>query len=238
MSITFLIPIYNEVKTVKKAIDETIKLNIVNKEIIIIDNNSTDGSKEIIEKYKDNKDIKIIYQNENLGFGNSIQDGFNNSSNDFIYIQYGDLEYDINKSIDMLRLIKEENLDVVFASRLKNIKSFQEMFQELIKKPSYLATLLCTFLVNQFYGRKFTDIIGTKLYRRTTIQPIIPKISGQGFDFELVSLICKKKLNVEEVFINYTPRNNSSEKKIKFYHLFNALYAILKVKLKKVKFEK
>ena len=84
-----------------------------------------------------------------------------------------------------------------------------------------------------FYKKKFTDIIGTKLYRKNTIQPIIPKTSGQGFDFELVSLICKKNLRVEEVNIKYTPRQNSSEKKIKFYHLFNALYAILITKLKK-----
>ena len=232
MSITFLIPIYNEVKTVRQAIEETLKINIQNKEIIIIDNNSTDGSKNIIEEYRNKKDVKIINQIKNLGFGNSIQDGFNNSSNEFVYIQYGDLEYDINKCIEMLTLIKEKNLDVVFASRLKNIKSFKEMLKELIKKPSYLATLLCTFMINLFYGKKFTDIIGTKLYRRKTIQPIIPKISGQGFDFELVGLICKNQLKIEEVFINYTPRKNSSEKKIKFYHLFNAIYAILKIKLR------
>ena len=232
MSITFLIPIYNEVKTVRQAIEETLEINIQNKEIIIIDNNSTDGSKNIIEEYRNNKDVKIINQIKNLGFGNSIQDGFNNSSNEFIYIQYGDLEYDINKCIEMLTLIKKKNLDVVFASRLKNIETFREMFKELLKKPSYLATLLCTFMINLFYGKKLTDIIGTKLYRRKTIQPIIPKISGQGFDFELVSLICKNQLNIEEVFIDYTPRKNSSEKKIKFYHLFNAIYAILKIKLK------
>ena len=232
MSLTYLIPIFNEVKTVRKAIDETLKIKIPQKEIIIIDNNSSDGSKKIIEEYRNHKNIKIIYQTKNLGFGNSIQDGFINSSNDFIYIQYGDLEYDINKSIEMLRLIRKKNLDVVFASRLKNINSSKEMLQKIIKKPSYLATILCTFLINKFYGKKFTDIIGTKLYRRKTIRPIIPKISGQGFDFELVSLICKNNLRAEEVFINYTPRKNSNDKKIKFYHIINALYAILKVKIK------
>ena len=92
MSLTYLIPIFNEVKTVRKAIDETLKIKIPQKEIIIIDNNSSDGSKKIIEEYRNHKNIKIIYQTINLGFGNSIQDGFINSSNDFIYIQYGDLE--------------------------------------------------------------------------------------------------------------------------------------------------
>lgn len=230
MSITFLIPIYNEVKTARKAIEETLKIDLQNKEIVIVDNNSTDGSKKIIEEYKNIPNLKIIYQNKNYGFGNSIQDGISNSMNDFIYIQYGDLEYDINRCIGMLELIKEKNLDVIFASRLKNVNTVKGMLGKILEKPSYLATLLCTFLINWFYKKKFTDIIGTKLYRRKTIEPIIPKISGQGFDFELVSLICKNNLKVEEVFITYNPRKNSSEKKIKFYHLFNAIYAILKVK--------
>jgi glycosyltransferase involved in cell wall biosynthesis len=233
MSITFLIPVYNEVKTVRKAIEETIKLEVPFKEIIIIDNNSSDGSKNIINEYKDIENIHIIYQKKNLGFGNSIQDGFIKSSHEFIYIQYGDLEYDINTSIEMLKKIKDKNLDVIFASRLKNINTTKDVIKELFKKPSYLATLFCTFLVNWFYGKKFTDIIGTKLYRKKAIQPIIPKTSGQGFDFELVSLICKKNLNVEEVNIDYTPRENSSDKKIKFYHIFNAIYGILKIKFKK-----
>ena len=231
MSITFLIPIYNEVKTVRKAIEETIKLDVPSKEIVIIDNNSTDGSKNIINEYRDKENIHIIYQNKNLGFGNSIQDGFLKSSRDFIYIQYGDLEYDINASIKMLKLIKEKNLDVVFASRLKNVKTFKDFYRALLKKPSYLATIFCTSLVNLLYDKKFTDIIGTRLYRKDIFIPIIPKTSGQGFDFELASLIAKKSLKVEEVFIDYVPRENSSEKKIKFYHILNAIYGILKVKL-------
>ena len=66
MSITFLIPIYNEVKTVRKAIEETIKLDVPSKEIVIIDNNSTDGSKNIINEYRDKANIHIIFQNKNL----------------------------------------------------------------------------------------------------------------------------------------------------------------------------
>ena len=233
MSITFLIPIYNEVKTVRNAIEEAIEIEIPSKEIIIIDNNSTDGSKDIINEYRDKENIHIIYQNKNLGFGNSIQDGFLKSSRDFIYIQYGDLEYDINASIKMLKLIKEKNLDVVFASRLKNAKTFKDFYRALLKKPSYLATIFCTSLVNLLYDKKFTDIIGTRLYRKDVFIPIIPRTSGQGFDFELASLIAKKSLKVEEVFIDYIPRENSSEKKIKFYHILNAIYGILKVKFNK-----
>lgn len=231
MSITFLIPVYNEAKTVKKAIEETINLNISDKEIIIIDNGSTDETPEIVKEFQRHEDIKIILQKKNFGFGNSIRKGFLLSSKKFIYLQFGDLEYDINTSILMLKQTQEKKLDAIFGSRLKNINNIVELYKITLKNPAYLATLICTFLINFFYNKKFTDIIGAKLYRRETIKDVLPKTSGQGFDFELVSLICKKNLKVDEVFIKYKPRENFNEKKIKFYHMFNAIYGILKVKL-------
>ena len=230
MSITFLIPVFNEVKTVKKAIEETISLNISNKEIIIIDNGSTDGTPEIIKDYKDHENIKIILQKKNLGFGNSIREGFLQSSKEFIYLQFGDLEYDINTSLEMLKKTQEQNLDAMFGSRLKNLNNLTQLCKTIFNNPAYLATLICTFLINFFYNKNFTDIIGAKLYRKKTVKHVLPKTSGQGFDFEFVSLICKKTLKVDEVFIKYKPRENFSDKKIKFYHMFNAIYGILKVK--------
>ena len=230
MSITFLIPVFNEVKTVKKAIEETINLNISNKEIIIIDNGSTDGTPEIIKDYKDHENIKIILQKKNLGFGNSIREGFLQSSKEFIYLQFGDLEYDINTSLEMLKKTQEQNLDAMFGSRLKNLNNLTQVCKTTFNNPAYLATLICTFLINFFYNKNFTDIIGAKLYRKETVKNVLPKTSGQGFDFELVSFLCKRNLNVNEIFINYKPRENFSDKKIKFYHMFNAIYGILKVK--------
>ena len=230
MSITFLIPVYNEFKTVRKAIEETIEINIPSKEIIIIDNGSNDGTQDIIKEFENHQDIKIILNRKNLGFGNSIREGFLNSTKQFIYLQFGDLEYDIKSSYEMLRLIKEKNLDAIFGSRLKNINSWNKLFKIIIHNPSYLATVICTSLINIFYSKKFTDIIGGKMYRKETIKNALPKISGPGFDFEFVSLICKKKLYIEEVFINYKPREIFSDKKIKFYHMLNAIYGIIKIK--------
>ena len=230
MSITFLIPVFNEVKIVKKAIEETISLNISNKEIIIIDNGSTDGTPEIIKDYKDHENIKIILQKKNLGFGNSIREGFLQSSKEFIYLQFGDLEYDINTSLEMLKKTQEQNLDAMFGSRLKNLNNFTQLCKTTLNNPAYLATLICTFLINFFYNKNLTDIIGAKLYRKETVKHVLPKTSGPGFDFELASFLCKRNLNVDEVFIKYKPRENSSDKKIKFYHMFNAIYAILKIK--------
>ena len=100
----------------------------------------------------------------------------------------------------------------------------------IINKPSYLATIICTFLINIFYNKSYTDIIGAKLYRTKSIKNIKINNFQAGFDFELMSKISKMKLKTAEMSIKYKPRENSSEKKIKFYHMFVALYEVLRVK--------
>ncbi len=229
MLITYIIPVFNESKTVEKSIQDIIDLNF-EKEIIIIDNNSTDGSKEIINKFENKKNILIYKKDKNLGFGHSIQKGFELSNGQYIFIQYADLEYDHFASIEMLKSAQRENIDVIFASRLMNL-SKKKIIIKLLAKPSYLATIICTFLINIFYNKKLSDIIGTKLYNRKKLINLVPKNDGQGFDFEFVSIICKKNLKIKEMKIDYVPRINSSEKKIKFYHMFNAIYEIIKVKV-------
>jgi glycosyltransferase involved in cell wall biosynthesis len=227
--ITYLITVYNEVKTVKKAIQDVIKIKYPNKEIIIIDNASTDGSQLIIKNFKNKKSkIKKILRIKNLGFGKSVNEGIKKAKGDYIYIQYSDLEYDHNRSIYMMNYAKKNNLDAVLGSRLKNKK--KSIIKIIIAKPSYLATVITTFLINVFYRQNFTDIIGGKLYKTDSIKKIKSISFHEGYDFELISRMCKQKLKIGEVSINYSPRKNSNEKKIKFYHIFNALYQIFKVK--------
>ena len=233
MNITYLVTVYNEVKTVRKAIQDVIELDIVNKEIVIIDNASTDGSSDIIREFEGRDNIKVIIQEKNLGFANTIKQGVEISMSEYIYIQFSDLEYDHCKSIEMLELAKKNDTDVILGSRLKNSGGRFGILKNLIKKPSYIATILCTFLINIFYKKNFTDIIGSRLYKKKSISKILEKsISpGPGFDFELVSLMCKHKLQINEIHTNYTPRADSADKKIKFYHLFNAFYEIFRIKL-------
>jgi glycosyltransferase involved in cell wall biosynthesis len=227
--ITYLIPVYNEIRTLKKAINDVINLKYSNKEIIIIDNGSTDGSREIINTFKNNKKIKIILRKKNLGYGKTIDEGIKKASGDYIFIQYADLEYDHKISTKMILLAEKKKLDVIIGSRLK--KNNKNIIEIIKKKPAYLATIICTFLINKFYEKNFTDIIGGKFYRTESVKKIPINSYHAGFDFEFFSRICKKKLNILEVFIKYKPRKFSAEKKIKFYHILNALYEIFKVKL-------
>lgn len=225
--ITYIITVYNEVKTVKKAIEDIISLKLNSKEIIVIDNGSNDGSQLIIKKFKN---IKKILRKKNLGFGKSIEEGISKAKGKYIFIHYSDLEYDHKRSIYMLKLAEKKKLDVVLASRLKNILPKKNILEIIFSQPAYLATLICTYLINQFYNRKFTDVIGTKLYLTKSIKKIPINSYGVGFDFEFISRIRKNNFKVEEVSIKYKPRVNFNEKKIKFYHMINALYEIFKIK--------
>ena len=230
MLITYLIPVYNEKKTIKKSI-EIIKLLKIDKEIIVIDNGSNDGTKKILQSFKQNKKFKIIFQKRNLGFGNSMQLGLNKSKGKFVYIHFSDLEYDHFCSLKMLKIAIQKKADVVFASRIKKKLMINEMLKMVFIRPAWAATFLTTFLINFFYRYNFKDIIGTKLYNRKSVLTHIPKIKGPGFDFEFISKICKNNLKVEKCYIRYKPRANSKEKKIKPYHIINALFSIFKVKL-------
>ena len=223
--LTFVVLVWNEVKTIKKAIDDVKKIKYSNKEIIVIDNASTDGTKEILKKIRN---IKIIYRKKNLGAGQSTLTGIQKAKGEYVFIQFSDLEYDHFRSIYMMNYAIKNNLDIVFGSRLKNKKSLLNL---VYKKPAYLATILTTFLINVFYNKKFTDIIGAKLYKKKSIKRVPTNSFHSGFDFEFISRACKRNLKIGEVSINYTPRLNSKDKKIKFYNMFGALYQIFKVKI-------
>ena len=228
MIITFLIPVYNEVKTVENAITEVLELKNTNKEIIIIDNCSTDGSTEVVKKFQNFKNVKIILKSKNLGFGDSIKRGLEMAKGELIYIQYTDLEYHIDGFGLMLKKMLETNSDCIFGERYKKT-SFSGYYKRIINRPAYLATLVTTTLINKFYNQELEDIIGGKLYRTEKIK-LLKIDSNTAFDFELVSKILKNKFKIGQTLVPYKPRENSSEKKIKFYHMINALYEIFRVK--------
>ncbi len=229
-SVTFLIPVFNEVKTIEKAILEIIDIKDIDKEIIIIDNFSTDGTIQILKKFINYENITIVFKDKNLGYGDSIKKGFNLAKKDLIYIQYGDLEYPIDGFYKMLKKFNQTNVDVVFGERYEKF-SIKRKLAEIINRPQYLGTLITTYMINVFYGAKFNDIIGSKLYRSLKFKNLNINTNNPGFDFELISRIMKKRFLIETVHVPYRARQNSSEKKIKFYHIFNAIYEILRIKI-------
>jgi len=221
--ITYLIPVFNEVKTIEKAINNIKSIKYSKKEILVIDNGSTDGSQNIIKKIKG---IKKILRKKNLGIGKTHIDAFNKATGKYLFRYDSDLEYDHLKSIYILKYAEKNNLDMVFASRLKKSDN---LIKKIIERPAYMATCLCTFFINSLYKKKFNDIIGTKLFKIKTIKKIPITCFNNGFDFQHTSRIVKRRFRIGEVFIKYKPRKEG-EKKIKFYHMVNAIYEIFKVK--------
>ena len=233
MIITYIIPIFNESKTVKRSIIQAIKIPIKKKEIIVIDNGSTDNSNKIIKKFSQHRNVKIILRKKNMGFGATIDQGTKMAKGKYIYIHYGDLEYDIKASLKMLKLAEKNNLDIVFASRLVNKFKKMSVFSIIKKRPHYIASIILTKLANILFKKKLTDIIGTKLYKKSSILKFLPKKINIGYDLELDAIFCQKFFKSEEVSIKYKPRADSKEKKVKWWHMFFFILAILKVKFLK-----
>lgn len=232
IKLTYLIPVYNEVKTVKESINQILNLKFKNKEIIIIDNGSNDGSQNIIKKFKKKENIKIILRKKNLGYGASIIEGAQKARGKYIYIQFSDIEYDHRTSLKMLKLAEKFNADAVFGSRLKNKSTFKK-FLATIKKPAFIATIIITFLYNKFYKKNFTDVIGSKFYKKNIFKKILLKETTKtwsSWDFEFKNRLISGPYKILELFTNYKPRDNFNDKKVRPLHLFLMIYLIVKFK--------
>ena len=225
MKLTIVVTVYNEKDTITKAIEEAKKIQL-DKEIIIIDNCSTDGTREILRGLNDGS-LKIVYQSKNYGYGTSVVTGANLAQGDYLFIHNSDLEYDPACVYEMLEAAEKEGLDVVFGSRLiaRRNESFLKILRE---RPFYLGTFITTFLINLFYGRKFSDIIGNRLYRTDSLKKVNPQEHAIGFDFEVVSKLCKYKYKIKEMPVKYCPRVKG--KKVKVYDIIPAILTIFKIR--------
>ena len=228
--ISILIPSYNEKKLIEKSLLQAINLKGIKKQIIVIDNGSTDGTQKIIKKYSKKKNFEIVLRKKNLGYGCTVKKGLKMSVYKYMYIHYSDCEYDINSLYEMYDLAEKKNLDSIFGSRLKGL-SYKKLIKYFINKPAYLGTFVFTFLYNFLYNKNFTDVIGSKMYKVKSIKNIQIKHNHFRFDFALKSRLMTKKYKVEELFVKYKPRKNNFDKKVKFYHIFPGVYEILKNKI-------
>ncbi len=228
MLLTILVTVFNEKNTIQEAIREVSDIKL-DKQIIVVDNCSTDGTRQILENLND-PSVEVVFQPKNLGYGCSVKTGAKLAKGKYLFVQNSDLEYDPNCVYQMVALAEKDGLDAVFGSRLAE-RNDKSIFGIVKERPYYLATLISTFLINVFYGRKFTDIIGNRFYRREVFDEITVKSNFMAFDFELVSRLCKKGYNIKEVPVKYSPRGYKQGKKIKWHDSFGALFVMLKVKL-------
>ncbi|MCX8093231.1 MAG: glycosyltransferase family 2 protein [Candidatus Goldbacteria bacterium] len=222
--LSIIIPVYNEKNTIEKTISEVkkVKLKSIKKEIIVVDDGSTDGTREILKKiHKKDKKIIIIYKSKNEGKGSAVRIGIDKASGDFIIIQDADLEYTPEDYNIMLMPILKGYADVVYGSRfLGPHRSF--LFWH------YIANKFLNFLVNILYNTTLTDMETCfKLFKSEIIKNIKLRSNTFTIEPEITSKILKRNVRIYEVPIQYYGRGYEEGKKIKAIDGIKAFLTLL-----------
>ncbi|MFA5350620.1 MAG: glycosyltransferase family 2 protein [Candidatus Omnitrophota bacterium] len=228
MKLTVFIACFNEKPTILKVIEEARALK-VDKEIIVVDNCSTDGTREILRPLANDNVLRVFIHEKNMGVGYSASEGISLARGEYFYAPCADLEYKTDDVYKMIEKLEKENLDAVFGSRLLERKGVPVL--KLVKeRPYWLGSIISTVLINLFYKRDFTDIIATKLIKTDILKGLGCEANNQAFEFELVSRLCKKGCRIGEVPVWYKPRTHKEGKTIRALDMIPALWAILKIK--------
>lgn len=236
-SISIIIPTYNEEKFLSKLIEQIKKIDFsklnLSYEIIVVDDGSTDNTREILSKISG---IRVIEQN-NMGKGSAVQKGIENSNADLILIQDADLEYDPQDYYSLLEPFKLYNKISVYGSRPKNIFNQNNLFADKHQNqqygPYFMNKLLC-LLFKFLFNVNLTDpLTGYKVYERNFF--LENKILSKGFeaDHEITIKLLKSNYKIIEVPINYNPRTVKDGKKINILDAIIAFYILIKFKIMK-----
>lgn len=225
-TLSIIIPLYNEEETIIKIIHSIHKTALsIEKEIIVIDDASTDSSFFKVCAIKETV-THVIRHKKNKGKGAAIQTGLKVATGDFVVIQDADLEYSPRDYQSLINTIESEDCDIVYGSRF--LKKNDKEIYFLHKK----ANKLLTWLSNKFTGFRLTDMETCyKLMPRHVYKSLILKEKKFGIEPEITAKLSKKKLRIKEVPINYTPRTYEAGKKIKLKDGIRAVYCIIKYSL-------
>ena len=228
MKLTILVGCFNERRTILKAIEQAKSITI-DKEIFVIYNCSTDGTREILKDLENDKGLKIILHSKNMGTGYSACECIQLAQGDYYYAPGADLEYKIEDVYRMIDEMESKKLDAVFGSRLADRKGIS-MWAFIKERPFWLGTIIATFLINLLYRKNFTDIIATKLIKIDVLRKVNCRNCNHDREFELVGRLCKGKYKISEIPVWYKPRTHKEGKTIKVMDMIPALITIFKVK--------
>ena len=224
--LSIIMPAYNEGKTILKVINKVknVKLGNIKKEIIVVDDFSTDGTKNALSKLK-NKGLKIFFHRKNKGKGAAIRTALKHATGDIILIQDADLEYDPKEYRKLLKPIIDGKAKVVYGSRLASIrKNLKKMY-----KLHYFGNLFLTVITSVLYGAKITDMeTGYKVFKKEVIQNMGLKAKRFDFEPEITAKILKKGYKIMEVPIDFMGRKFSEGKKITWKDGVKALLYLIK----------
>ena len=243
MKLSIIMPVYNEIETIDQIIKRVLDTDY-EKEVIIVDDGSNDGTREFLKDNIKNSDIIKVYHHTNKGKTAAIRTALPYVSADIVIIQDGDLEYNPSDYRQLIEPIVYNKADVVYGSRFLEINKYIFVWHWLLNrffKRHYEIKYLSHFLGIQFlnflafllYGIKITDIAtGYKVFKSEVIKNIRLDFNRFEFCYEITAKLAKKNIKIKEVPINYHPRSNLKGKKITWKDALWAIWTLIICKFK------
>jgi len=239
MKLSIVIPVFNEEKTVSEILRRIEEVDLsqlgFEKEIIIVDDGSTDGTRQILKGFEDK--YKVIYHSQNQGKGMATRTGLGRVTGDYVIIQDADLEYDPQDYKKLLSLAIQNKAEVVYGYRELNSKdkpSHWSYYDRLSRWSYYAGGIVLNWLTNIILGIKIKDESTCyKLFKTETIKSI--PLESKRFEFcpEITAKVVKRGIKIYEVPISYTPRSKKEGKKINWRDGVVALWTLIKYKFLK-----
>ncbi len=226
LKLSVVIPVYNEQETIGEVIDRVrrVDLGLIEKEIIVSDDGSTDGSSEILRAYtRDQENLITVHTSPiNLGKGAAVRLGMSYATGDIVIIQDADLELDPNEYAQIIEPIMAGRADVVYGSRFLGRSS-------TIRLRTRLANRLLTTLTNLLFGAHLSDMeTAYKAFRREVVDGLNLRCVRFDFEPEITAKLLLAGHTIHEVPISYTPRTEDEGKKISWVDGIEAIYTLLR----------
>lgn len=222
--LSIIVPVFNEAKTIRLVLERLLGLNL-DKEIIVVDDGSTDGTGKIVDIFV--PAIKVIKQKINSGKGKALRAGIAVATGDYIIFCDADLEYDINQIPFLYKHLLENNLTVLYGSRFINYQPKKNFIH-------YLGNKVLTAVTDWLFGARLTDMeTGYKLFQASLLKSMNLSSSHFEIEPEITAKILKQGIKITELPISYDPRVKSEGKKIKYRDGLAALWVLIREKGRK-----